>query len=210
MSKSDKKKQELIEEYKKALSNYTEENKDLEQKIKDIKITLSLNQNILYDYIINSSESKEEAKNLVNDTKKAWEEAQQYIDNNNLLEIKIARLQELIEDTPTKIRENINEITAKNNKIQEEINEKEKLIKKLRTDLDKTRKDALFRIARTEVYVTEPTKFNLEAEQEIIGLKSILSKVTPIHIKKMEIAEQLKNEIGELREKMENQCRPMP
>ena len=203
MSKGEKKKQEIIEEYKKAISKYTKENKELNQKIKDIKTTLNLNQNFLYNYIINLPEVDEETKNLVNDTKKAWEETQLYIDNNNLLEIKIARLQELIEDTPTKIREEINEITKKNNKMQEEIKEKDKIIKKLKNDLDKTRKDALFKIARTEVFVTEPTKSNLEASQEVLGLKSILSKVTPIHAKKMEIAENLKKEIAQLRQKME-------
>ena len=65
MSKGEKKKQELIEEYKKALSKYTKENKELTQKIKDIKTTLNLNQNFLYNYIINLPEVDEETKNLV-------------------------------------------------------------------------------------------------------------------------------------------------
>ena len=203
MSKGEKKKQELIEDYKKALSKYTLENKELEQKINDVKMTLNLNQNLLFDYILKSNGENEEAKNLVNNTKKAWEEAQSYIDNNNLIEIKIARLQELIEDTPTKIREDINEISAKNNKVQEEINEKDKTIKKLKIDLDKTRKNALFKVARTEVYVTDPTKFNLEAMQEVIGLKSILSSVIPIHARKKDDAEKIKREVEGLRKKLD-------
>ena len=202
MSTIEKKKKKLIEDYIEAAKKYSLENQELEQKIKDIKITLNLNQNILYDYIIKSAGETDEVKNLVNQTKKKWEETQSYIEKKNYFEIKIARLQELIEDTPTKIRDEINDITFKNNKAQEEINEKDKIINKLKKELDKTRKNALFKVARTEVYVTDPTKYSLEAEQELTGLKSILTKVTPMHKQKKEDAEQLKQEVEELKIKM--------
>lgn len=202
MSKGEKKKIELIKDYQEAAKKYKLENKELEQQIKDIKMTLNLNQNLLYDYIIKSSGDSEEAKSLVNNTKKIWEETQSLIEKKNLFEIKIARLQELIEDTPTKIREEINNITLKNNKAQEEINEKDKIIKKLKIELDKTRKNALFKNAKNEIYVTEPSKANIESIQEVIGLKSILSKVNPIQSKKKEDSEKLKKEVEELREKL--------
>ena len=201
MSTNDKTKQKLIGDYIKAAKKYSQENKELEQKIKDIKITLNLNQNILYDYIIKSAGETEEVKNLVNQTKKNWEETQSYIEKKNFFEIKIAQLQELIEDTPTKIRDEINDITIKNTKIQEEINEKDKIINKLKKELDKTRKNALFKVARTEVYVTDPTKYNLEAEQELSGLKLILNKVNPLHKQKKEESDQLKQEVEELKKK---------
>ena len=203
MSTIEKKKKKLIEDYIEAAKKYSQENQELEQKIKDIKITLNLNQNILYEYIIKSSGETEEVKNLVNQTKKNWEETQSYIEKKNYFEIKIARLQELIEDTPTKIRDEINDITLKNNKAQEEINEKDKIINKLKKELDKTRKNALFKVARTEVYVTDPTKYSLEAEQELTGLKSILNKVTPMHKQKKEDSQQLKQEVEELKSKMQ-------
>ena len=203
MSTNDKTKQKLIGDYIKAAKKYSQENKELEQKIKDIKITLNLNQNILYDYIIKSAGETEEVKNLVNQTKKNWEETQSYIEKKNFFEIKIAQLQELIEDTPTKIRDEINDITIKNTKVQEEINEKDKIINKLKKELDKTRKNALFKVARTEVYVTDPTKYNLEAEQELSGLKLILNKVNPLHKQKKEESDQLKQEVEELKKKNE-------
>ena len=202
MSTIEKKKKKLIEDYIEAAKKYSQENKELEQKIKDIKITLNLNQNILYEYIIKAAGETEEIKNLVNQTKKNWEETQSYIEKKNYFEIKIARLQELIEDTPTKIRDEINDITLKNNKAQEEINEKDKIINKLKKELDKTRKNALFKVARTEVYVTDPTKFSLEAEQELTGLKSILNRVAPMHKLKKEDSEQLKLEVEDLKSKM--------
>ena len=200
--KQKKKLNELIEDYQKAVSQYTLENKELEQKINDLKTTLNLNQNLLYDYIIKSTGENEEVKNLVNNTKKIWEETELYIEQKNLFELKIARLQSLIEDTPTKIREEINEITIKNNKTQEEISEKDKIINHLKKELDKTRKNALFKNARTEVYVTDPTKANIETGQELLSLKTILSKITPIHTKKMEDSEIIKQNLDELKEKL--------
>jgi len=205
MSKVDKQKQKLIDDYQKAALKYTTENKELEQKIEDLKTTLKLNQELLYDYIINSTGSggNEEVNNLINNTKKIWKDTQDYIEQKNLVELKIARLQELIEDTPTKIREEINDITIKNNKIQEEINDKDKIIKKLKIELDKTRKNALFKKARTEIYVTEPTRVNIDNGQELLILKSFIAKITPVHKKKMEDSTKLKVQIEELRGKLE-------
>ena len=49
MSKVDKQKQKLIDDYRIAALKYTTENKELEQKIEDLKTTLKLNQELLYD-----------------------------------------------------------------------------------------------------------------------------------------------------------------
>ena len=68
--------------------------------------------------------------------------------------------------------------------------------------MDKTRKNALFKNARTEVYVTDPTKANIETGQELLSLKTILSKITPIHTKKMEDSEIIKQNLDELKEKL--------
>ena len=70
MLKGEKQKEKLIEDYQKAITEYGLENEKLEQKIKDLKTNLMLNQNLLYDYILKTSEQSDEAKNLVNNTKK--------------------------------------------------------------------------------------------------------------------------------------------
>ena len=59
--------------------------------------------------------------------------------------MKTAKLQELIEDTPTQIREEINLINAQNNKMKIELVQKDNTIKKLKNDLEKARKNALFK-----------------------------------------------------------------
>ena len=203
MLKGEKQKEKLIEDYQKAITEYGFENEKLEQNIKDLKTNLFLNQNLLYNYILKSSEQSDEAKNLVNNTKEIWEKTQSYIEKKNLFELKIARLKELIEDTPTKIREEINRTDILNHKIQDEITEKDEIIKKLKIELDKTRKNALFKCARIEIYVTDPTKISLEIGQELLGLKSILTKLIPMHNKKMEDTEKLKKNVDELKDNLD-------
>jgi hypothetical protein len=199
MEEKEKQKEKLINDYRKVAGEYSKENDKLEQKINDLKISLKLNQELLYDCIKKSARKNDDVDTLINKTKTIWEKTQSFIEGKILFEIKIARLQEMTEDTPTKIREQIKTIDESNTKKQEEITEKDKIIKKLKNDLIKTRQNALFKCARNEVYVTEPTKTNLDSCQELLNLKSILSTITPINHQKVEDAEKLQKDVDELK-----------
>ena len=199
-----KQKQKLIEDYKNAISKYSSENEELEEKIKDLKISLNLNQEILYDFIIKSSDSSDEIKNLVNNTKKLWEENQSLIEKKNFVEIKISRLQELAEDTPTQIREELKNLKLKNSLVHEEIIEKDNLIQKHQKELEKIRNNSLFKNARKEVYITEPSKLNVEIVQELIDLRSILVKLTLLCDKKFDECEKLKKNMDNLKGTLNN------
>ena len=199
-----KQKQKLIEDYKNAISKYSSENEELEEKIKDLKISLNLNQEILYNFIIKSSDSSDEIKNLVNNTKKLWEENQSLIEKKNFIEIKFSRLQELAEDTPTQIREELKNLQLKKNLVQEEIIEKDNSIQKHQKELEKIRSNSLFKNARKEVYVTEPSKLNIEIVQELIDLRAILVKLTFLCDKKFEECEKLKKNMDNLKGTLNN------
>ena len=199
-----KQKQKLIEDYKNAISKYSSENEELEEKIKDLKISLNLNQEILYDFIIKSSNSSDEIKNLVNNTKKLWEENQSLIEKKNFVEIKISRLQELAEDTPTQIREELKNLKLKSSLVQEEIIGKDNLIQKHQKELEKIRNNSLFKNARKEVYITEPSKLNVEIVQELIDLRVILVKLTLLCDKKFDECEKLKKNMDNLKGTLNN------
>ena len=72
----------------------------------------------------------EKINNLKNESKSQWNENESLIKQKNDLEIKTAKLQELIEDTPTQIREEINIINIQNNKMKNELVQKDNTIKK--------------------------------------------------------------------------------
>jgi len=126
----------------------------------------------------------------------------QLIKEKNDLEMKASKLQELIEDTPTEIREEIKLINISNNKMKNELIQKDNTIKKLKAELEKARKNALFKTARTEILVTEPTKTNVEINHELLNTKAILSKVSNMHALEKKKAARLDKEVKALQDEV--------
>ena len=129
----------LLTNYQNTISKYASENEQLTRQLEDLKTTLTLNQNLLYDFIKSSVGEDESITALINESKTLWAENESLIKQKNDLEMKTAKLQELIEDTPTQIREEINLINAQNNKMKIELVQKDNTIKKLKSDLEKAR-----------------------------------------------------------------------
>ncbi len=192
----------LISTYKNTISHYTAENEMLTSQLQDLKTTLSLNQNLLYDFITKSIGEDNEIINLINESKNLWQENEQLIKEKNDLEMKASKLQELIEDTPTEIREEIKLINISNNKMKNELIQKDNTIKKLKSELEKARKNALFKTARTEILVTEPTKTNVEINHELLNTKAILSKVSNMHALEKKKAARLDKEVKALQDEV--------
>ena len=192
----------LITNYQNTISKYASENEQLTRQLEDLKTTLALNQNLLYDFIKSSVGEDESINALINESKQLWAENELLIKQKNDLEMKTAKLQELIEDTPTQIREEINLINAQNNKMKTELVQKDNTIKKLKNDLEKARKNALFKTARTEILVTEPTKTNVEINHELLNTRTILTKVTAMHAAEKKKANKLDREVKTLQDEV--------
>ena len=207
MSKILKAKKKLIEEYKSTNASLSLDNSKLEKKIKDMETTLNLNQNILYNYILNSpsiNKTLEEKQNLINTTKKLWEENLTLLKKKSTVNMKLSFLQEISEDTPNKIREEIRYYKTNNDKIKEIINkQKEEIIKKQKKLID-IRKNNFHTEAKTENYVTAPNKKNVEWNQEVITINLMLKKILEIHQNKEKEATSLKEEIDSLINQVNN------
>lgn len=185
----------LISTYQSTISHYTAENELLSSQLQDLKTTLGLNQSLLFDFITSTIGKNEEISKLIAESKTLWQENEQLIQQKNDLEMKTAKLQELIEDTPTEIREELKTINESNEKMKVQLIQKEQMLKKLKSDLDKARRNALFKTARTEVLVTVPTKINVEINHELLNTKSILLKVTSMHAQEKKKADKLDKEV---------------
>jgi len=192
----------LLTNYQNTISKYASENEQLTRQLEDLKTTLTLNQNLLYDFIKSSVGEDESITALINESKQLWAENESLIKQKNDLEMKTAKLQELIEDTPTQIREEINLINAQNNKMKIELVQKDNTIKKLKSDLEKARKNALFKTARMEILVTEPTKTNVEINHELLNTKTILTKVSAMHAAEKKKANKLDKEVKTLQDEV--------
>ena len=202
-----KTRKKLAEQYKDVISRYSPENMKLEAQINDLKTTLNLNQELLYHSLtsISNSNNKEESvkiKNMVEQCKALWEKNESLIETKNQVEINIDKLKKAVEEAPSIIRDEINNISVLNNKKKTDLIIKENAIKKLKTDLEKTRRNAFFKTARTEVFVTEPTKTSLEINQDLLIAKTILSKVSNMHSKEKKRSNKLEREAKNLREEM--------
>jgi len=201
MSKSMITKKKLIEDYKSTISSMSLENQQLEKKIKDLETTLSLNQNILYEYILNLSNGQDkqsETENLIDTTKQLWKENSELLKKKSDAQIKVALLQEISEDTPYKIREELRYYKTNNEKIKENINRQKDLIIKKQKKLIDIRKNNFHLDAKTENYVTVPNKKNVEANQEILNINLLVKNVRPIQDKKEKKVKKIKEEIDNL------------
>lgn len=197
-----KTKKKLISDYKKTISIYSSNNKKLLSQIKDLKTNLNLNQDLLYHFISAKFGENENIKNIINKSKTLTEKNESLIEKKIDTEIKIDLIKQYLEQIPSKINEEISNISIQNNKKKNELLQKDNNIKKLKLELEKVRKAAFFKTARTEVYVINPTKTSLELNQEIINAKSILSKVTNRHSKEKKKSDKLEREVKNLRETM--------
>jgi hypothetical protein len=139
---------------------------------------------------------------MVEKCKALWDKNESLIEIKNQVEINIDKLKKAIDEAPSIIRDEINNISVLNNKKKTDLIIKENNIKKLKTDLEKVRRNAFFKTARTEVLVTEPTKTSLEINQDLLIAKTILSKVSNMHSKEKKRSNKLEREAKNLREEM--------
>ena len=193
-----------ISDCQSTINEYESKNNKLLIQIADLKTTLNLNQEILYNLIEISLGKDENIQKLLNQSKNLWEKNQSLIDMKFDTEKNIAHLQKLIEKASMNIRDEVNNILPNLNKKRNELIQKENAIKKLKIDLEKARKSAFFKTARMEIFVTGPTKSSVELNQVLINAKTILNKATKEHSKEKKNSENMKKKANNLREKMNN------
>ena len=178
-------------------------NNKLISQIEDLKTTLNLNRNLLYCYIENAEGENEKIKDLIKKSKSLWENKELLIGKKIDIEMKTEILKNQMNEIPSKIHDEINVISSNINKKKNELTLKDSTIKKLKIELEKARKNAFFKTARTEILVTPPSKTSVEFNQEIINAKVILSKVSNRHSKEKKKSEKLKKDVNNLKVEMD-------
>ena len=193
-------KKKLIEDYKSTIIKMSSENSLLQKQKSDIETTLNINQNILYNMILNSSTEKnlEEKKNLINTLKNLWKENINLLENKNIIQEKLSNLQEAFEELPNKIREEMFYYQKRNEKDKVEIKKLEEKITNLQENLKNIRRNNFHKDATIEVYVTSPNKKNVENNNEILNIISILDKLKDLPKEKEETAKKIKLEVDQL------------
>ena len=197
-----KTKDKLYKLYNEVITKTNKENKNLTSQLNDLKATLELNHKLLFSFL-DTSQLDEKVKNdIIEKREDLWEKIEYLISLKKDMDIRIYILQSFIENIPIQINEEINNIANKINEAKNELFQKDNMVKKLKQDLEKARKSALFKEARTEVFVSGPTKYNLEKNQELIIVKSILPKVSLKHSNAEKTAKKLEKELYNLKDEL--------
>jgi DNA repair exonuclease SbcCD ATPase subunit len=194
----------LSKQFEDVINKYTSENKQLLEQVEDLKATLFLNHNLLYNFLTNSSENKKEINDIIEKGKLIWEENEKLMELKKDLQIKTYKLKEFTENIPIEINNEISDIVKKNTNIKNELMKNEKEIKKLKSDLERVRNNALFKEARTEVYIAEPSKINIEKNDELIDVKPILLTAMKKHSKEKKKANKLEKEVKKAKEDLKS------
>ena len=195
-------KKKLMSKYKSTIITTTSTNSLILSQIEDVKTTLDLNRNLLYNCLISREDDSEIIKSLINKNKNQWKKYELLINNKNNIQVKTEILKFQLPQIPSKIQYQINNLSKINNTKQKELILKDNSIKKMKKDLEKVRKSQFFKTARTEIFVTSPSKKNVEFNGELISAKAMITKVSDKSAKAKKKSEKLEKEVKKLKEEM--------
>ena len=198
---------------KKPDNSLKEEN--LINEIIDLKNAVNINWKILNEYII-SNLDKNESKNEEDEKdKKEIEEllntCKSLIDSNINVDEKIQKLKEenqeiteISQQFQYQAQKEYEDEKNKYIKLQMELTKKKAKLNDIENILQKTRAKSIFKEARNEIYVIEPTRKHLEMHQEILSTTEAIKQLENLgkedNIKLM----QLKQELEELQNEFNN------
>ena len=189
---------------------------NLINEIIDLKNAVNINWKILNEYIISNLNKDEDNKNEEDEKdKKEIEEllnsCKSLIDSNINVDEKIQKLKEenqeiteISQQFQYQAQKEYEEEKNKYIKLQMELTKKKAKLNDIENILLKTRAKSLFKEARNEIYVIEPTRKHLEMHQEILSTTEAIKQLENLgkedNIKLM----QLKNELEELQNEFNN------
>ena len=188
----------------------------LMNEIVDLKNAVNINWKILNEYIIsnlNNNEDKEnkEAEKDKKEIEELLNECKSLIESNINVDEKIQKLKEenleiteISQQFQYQAQKEYEDEKNKYVKLQMELTKKKAKLNDIENILLKTRAKSLFKEAKNEIYVIEPTRKHLEMHQEILSTTEAIKQLENLgkedNIKLM----QLKNELEELQNEFNN------
>lgn len=151
---SSQKYEQLIHEYQAKISSILKKNNDLNNEADDLINSIYLNRDIISDYLKDYPGYKEIEQNLID----SIENYLNNIDEKNKLEMQLNKLEHFQQNLP----EEVELLQINNEQLKSELVQTLKQIYKYQKELDKQKKNALFKIPREEIFIMSPTKKNIE------------------------------------------------
>jgi len=183
------------------------ENKILKSRLNDKKENLRLNHEILYctlENIFMNSNIIENNKiqSMITKSKIINKKLFSLINDKSEKEKIIYIIKKEIPEIKERILEQINILKNEANLKNKEISSDELAIKKLKIELEKIRRSAFFKKARTEIKVAPPTPSSVEVNIELINAKKLFTKASNMHKDKKKKSEDLWKEEKNLKDEV--------
>lgn len=171
--------EQLIHDYQTKISSVLKQNNDLSNEANDLINSIYLNRDIISDYLKDYPEYKTLEKNLID----SIDNYLNNIDEKNKLEMQLNKLEHFQQNLP----EEVELLQLNNEHLKNELINTLKKIYKLQKDLDKQKKNSLFKIPREEIFIMSPTKKNIELLDTITKLSKDIENNHIQEIDKREI-----------------------
>jgi len=179
--------------------------------IVDLKNAININWKILNEYILSNLDNNEDSKEDKKEIEELLNSCKSLIESNINVDEKIQKLKEenqeiteISQQFQYQAQKEYEEEKNKYAKLQMELTKKKAKLNDIENILQRTRAKSLFKEARNEIYVIEPTRKHLEMHQEILSTTEAIKQLENLgkedNIKLM----QLKNELEELQNEFNN------
>ena len=199
---SSQKYEQLIHEYQTKISSILKKNNDLSNEVNDLINSIYLNRDIISDYLKDYPDYKTIEKNLIDSIENYLDN----IDEKNKLEMQLNKLEHFQKNLP----EEVELLQINNEHLKSELIKTLKQIYKLQKELEKQKKNALFKIPREEIFVISPTKKNIELLDTITKLSKDIESNHMQEIDKREIKlldakiQIIEEQVDKLKQKINN------
>ena len=200
----------------------TSNEEQLMNEIVDLKKAVNINWKILNEYILSNLDNEKDSKENPEDEKdrKEIEEllnsCKSLIDSNINIDEKIQKLKEenqeiteISQKFQYQAQKEYEEEKNKYIKLQMELTKKKSKLNEIENLLNKTRAKSLYKEAKNEIYVIEPTRKHLEMHQEILSTTEAIKQLETLGREDNIKLIQLKNELEELQNEFNNEKGPI-
>lgn len=151
---SSQKYEQLIHEYQSKISSILKINNDLSNEANDLINSIYLNRDIISEYLKDFPEFKTLEKNLFT----SIETFLYNIEEKKNLETQINKLEHFQQNLP----EEVELLQLNNEMLKKDLIKILKKIYKVQKELEKQKKNSIYKISREEVFIISPTKKNIE------------------------------------------------